>query len=206
MIPSPQAWREIVRDAEFFRLRGENADAAIVLRRGDALALAAAAFGETGAVPERDLSAIERDVLARTVAALAPSLAAVCGGSGERGALERVATIAGFVTYFELVVEGPVGARIGIALSRDPAPERSGRLEPADLAGVVLAPRVTLSLGAVEARIAAGLSIGTVLPIPRTAGFRGSLRLAGRTLARGTCGVVDGYYALSISNGAHIST
>jgi hypothetical protein len=206
-IPSPEAWIAIARDALLFRLRGETADAAIVLRREDALALAAAAFGESSPLQTavRNLSAIERDVLERTVSALAASLVAVCGG-GDRRALERIGTIAGFVTYFELVVEGPADARIGVALSRDPVPERGRTLELEDLLDVSLVPRVELPMGVLETGAAATLSIGTILPIPRRGAFRGSLRFDGRTLARGACGVFDGRYALMTTGGGRSPT
>ncbi len=201
-IPSPHAWAAILEDAALYRLRGDRADAALVVRPGDALALAGAAFGEPperGRRPERPLSAIEADVVGRTLAALVPSLAAVCGG-GERR-LERVAAIAGFVTYFELAIETPVEARIGVALSRDPEPDRSGRFELGDLADVRLAPRVELGLGTMPAGAAAALAIGSIVPIPSTGALRGSLRVGGRTLATGTCGVLDGRYAFMTTGG-----
>jgi flagellar motor switch protein FliM len=42
------------------------------------------------------------------------------------------------------------------------------------------------------------LAPGDFVPITRAGAFRGSLRIGGRTLATGTCGVRDGRYALEI--------
>lgn len=200
-IPSPQAWAQIVSDATLFRLRAEFADAAIVLRRHDAAALAAAAFGESlsPTAEGRELSPIECEMLDRTVARLAAALAPICGAC-ERGGLERVRSIAGFVTYFELSIDAPP-ARIGIALSRDPAPERAGCLDLGDLAGVTLAPSVELALGQLSTQSAAALAVGSILPIPSKRALRGRLRVGGRTLGEGACGVIDGHYALIVKTG-----
>ena len=198
-IPSPQAWAAIARGAMLYRVRGGIADAAIVLRPADAAAIAAAAFGEAAdpSAAQRELSPIERDVLDRTVAAIAGTLNAVCGPR-EREALERLQTICGFVTYFEIALEAPIDARIGIALSRDPAPEPHGKLTLDDLAGLALAPSVVVEIAIVPARALAGLVPGATVPIARSRPLRGELRLGGRTLARGACGMRDGRYALAI--------
>jgi hypothetical protein len=202
-IPAPDAWPEIVRGALLYRVRGSLLDAAIVLRPTDALAIACAAFGEavSGSPAAREPSALERDVLERAVAAIAGSLSAVCG-AGERGQVERVGTIGGFVTYFELAIERPFQARVGIALSRDPSPEPHGALTLDELGAVRLEPRVTLELAGVEAAAVARLAPGAIVPITRSSAFRGSLRLGGRTLARGTCGVKGGRYAFAVDSSA----
>jgi hypothetical protein len=198
-IPSPQAWSAIARGAMLYRYRGSVADAAIVLRSADAIAIAGAAFGEefAPAAPERDLSPLERDVLERMVGAIAGALAAVCGAR-EREPLERAQTIGGFVTYFEILLDAPIDARIGIALSRDPAPEPHGRLALEDLSDVALAPSVSIELAGVEAGVLARLTPGAVVRCASTGAFRGTLRLGERMLAHGACGVRNGRYALSI--------
>lgn len=200
VIPSPYAWSEIARGAVIYRLRGSVADAALILRPADATALAAAVFGEraTTRSSPRSLSPIERDVLERTIGALAGTLAAVCGTS-DRDALERVSTIGGFVTFFEIAVEQAVDARIGIALSRDPAPEPHGKLDLDDLSGVRIAPSVFVDLAATRAAALASISVGSFLPFPGD-GFRGRLGYGGQTLARGTCGARGGNYALVVEN------
>jgi hypothetical protein len=203
VIPSPEAWSAIARGATMYRFRGSVADAAIVVRASDAAALAAAAFGErpAPAPTDRQLSPIERDVLDRTIAALAGTLNVVCGAR-ERDSVDRVATIGGFVTYFELVLEQSIEARLGIALSRDPESEPRGHLGNDDLADIPLVPAVHVDLVSIDAGALANLSIGTFLPVSRASGFRGHLQIAGQTLARGVCGVLGGRYALAVEASA----
>jgi flagellar motor switch/type III secretory pathway protein FliN len=128
---------------------------------------------------------------------MAGTLHAVCG-TRERETLERVATIRGFVTYFEIAIEAPTQARIGIALSRDPAPEPHGTLTVDDLADLALVPNVAVEVARIPAGALGELVPGAVVPMAASAGLRGELRLGGRVLARGTCGIRDGRYALSI--------
>jgi hypothetical protein len=117
VIPEPGAWSRIVEKARLYRVNGNVADAAIVLREADAIALIAALFGESHlpALTARELSPIENDVLDRLVNAIAANLSAVCGAR-EGHFVERVGRVAEFVTFFELLLEEPVAARIGIAL------------------------------------------------------------------------------------------
>lgn len=200
VIPSPPAWAAIACGAALYRTRGSVADAAIVFRPPDAAAIAAAVFGERAGElmpPQRPLSPIEREVLDRTASAIAGTLNAVCG-SRERESLERVATISGYVSYFEIVVEQAVDARIGIALSSEPAPEPHGALDVADLAAVALSPAVRIDLESADAAALANLTKGALLHLPRD--FRGRLTLAGRTLARGVCGMRAGRMAFAVES------
>lgn len=197
-IPAPSAWPAIAKDAVLYRVRGSIADAAIVLRSADALSLVAALFGEGSPVHrERGLSPIERDVLDRTVNAIAAHLGSVCGTRDAR-CVERVANIEGYVTYFELLLEEPVAARIGIALSRDPSPEPRGCIEIGHLAAVSLNARATLDLGRIPSGAIAGLRPGSVLPLRAYDLQRCSLSAHGRRLAGGACGVRNGRYAFSV--------
>ncbi len=198
LIPAPQAWRAILCNARLYRVRGEVADAAIVLRACDAGALASALFGESPAAPvERGLSPIECDVLDRLVAGIATNFSAVCGTRDGR-AIERAAAIDGFVTYFELSVEEPVRARIGIALSRDPSPETRGCLEAAHLSAVELPVRATLDLGTTQAEAITRLTVGATMPIDPTAFQRGELTAHGRRIARGSGGARNGRFAFFV--------
>jgi hypothetical protein len=200
LIPAPQAWPAIVAGALLYRVRGSVVDAAIVLRPGDAVALATAAFGEPhsgAACAGRALSPIEREIVDRTARAIAGSLAAVCG-TRERTLVERVGSIDGFVTYFELLLEEPVAACIGIALSRDPSPEPHARLRIEDLAEIELRPVASIELGSIEAGAVARLAPGAFVPIAPSILFRASLKTSGRMLAGGSCGVRNGRYAVAI--------
>ncbi len=85
-IPSPSAWLVILKEAALYRVRGKIADAVVVLRPPDALAMAAALFGERlASAAARELSPIERDLLDRTVNAVAVHLGSVCGAREGRG-------------------------------------------------------------------------------------------------------------------------
>jgi hypothetical protein len=197
-IPTPDAWSVILQSARLYRLRGSVADAAVVLRASDAIALAAALFGETHSdTAARALSPIECDVLDRMVNAIAANLGAVCG-KREGICVERVAAVAGFVTYFELLVEEPVTARIGIALSRDPTPEPGASLDLGHLAGIRLEANASLDLGMVEAAIVSRVAVGTILPIAVAPLGRCTLTTYRHRLARGSCGVRNGQLAFSV--------
>jgi hypothetical protein len=195
-IPSPRAWDAISAGASIYRVRGSLSDAAIVLRPGDALALAGAALGEFPPDRRRAPSPIERDLLERCVSALAGSLAAVCGRTD--AGFERIESLGGFTTYFELTIDGPFEARIGIALSRDQEPEPRGQLCIDDLGDAQVDARAVIELGRLDAGAVARLALGAMLPITGTSMAHGSLRLGGRQLARGNCGVRGGRYAFCV--------
>ena len=198
-VPTSDAWNVIVRAALVFAVKGTVTDAAIVLRPQDALAIAAGVFGESvGHYPsERQLSAMEREVLERTVAAVAGTLGAVCGDMREPRPGDAAAT-SGFAAYFELAVEAPVQARIGIAVAREPESEPCATLVPSDLSAVPLTLSAGIEVGTLTAAAAAALAVGDVVPIIPPRALRGILRAGGRRLAAGVCGVLNGRYALEI--------
>ncbi len=198
-IPAPTAWPAILRRARLYRVRGNVADAAVVLRAPDATALAAALFGESDAAPagERALSPFECDILDRMVNAIAANLTAVCGPRDGRP-VEVVAALDGFITYFELLIEEPIAARVGIALSRDPPPEARGGLDLGHLAGVKLTAHVSLDLGNMEAAAVVRLVVGTYVQVDPAELHRCSLTAHGREIAHGRCGVRNGRYALYV--------
>ena len=199
VIPSLQAWPAIARGAALYRIAGNASEAVIVLRPPDAAALAAAVFGErsANATLQRPLSPIEGDVLDRTVASIAGTFTALCG---EGESFERVHSISGCETYFEMLVEQAVEARIGVALSQDPAPEPHGTLDVGDLGGLPFEPSVRIELAAVSAADLARLAVGAVLPLASSHGLRARLALGELTLAHGICGVHRGRYAFVVEN------
>lgn len=197
-IPDARAWEVIGRSAYVYRVRGHVADVAIILRERDAKAMAAAAFGE---MPDpydaqAPLSPLERDVLDRVAKALMSALVSLSGE--QREPVATTAPSGELVSYLELAVEQPVAARIGIALSRDLVPEAVPALTPDDLAELPVEASVAFDLEDLTANRLAGLVPGDLVPITRPSALRGSLRIAGRTLAVGTCGVRDGRYAFEI--------
>jgi hypothetical protein len=201
VIPDPCAWEAVVRNAMLYRVRGSVADAVVVVRAGDAGALASAVFNEppNRSVSPRELSPIECDVLDRIANAIAANVVAVCGAR-EAHPVERIAAIGEFVTFFELLVERPVEARVGIALSRDPSPEPRGGLELAHIADLQIHVVASLDLGHAWAATVAGLAMDAILPIDSNELRRCSLAASGRRLARGTCGVRNGRFAIAATS------
>ncbi|HEY3676121.1 MAG TPA: hypothetical protein VGK84_09035, partial [Candidatus Tumulicola sp.] len=194
-VPRFEGWTAIARDAMIYRLRGSISDAAIVLRSGDAAAVAAAAFGERSApsADARALSPLERDVVDRVAAAIARTLVPVCGAC-ERESLDRIASIAGYRTYFEIAVSAPIDARIGIALSIDPPPQPAGGITMDGLGDVALGLDALLDVACLPMHAIAALRYGNVVSV-RPPG-RTRLTISGRTLCAGTTGVRDGRYAV----------
>jgi hypothetical protein len=200
-IPAAQAWKTILRGATLYRVRGAAADAAIVLRPADAAAFASAAFGETnaGSLPQRKLSPLERAALDRMAGVLAGTLAAVCGERDPHGPqVEPIDRLERAVTYFELSLEQPIQARIGVALSQDPAPEAIGTIGRDEVGDLPVRAVGVLELGPITAQCLSTLVPGRILPILRSSECRGHLRIGGRLLARGSCGVTGDRYALQI--------
>ena len=200
-IPTQPAWQTILRDAMLYRIRGNLSDAIIILRPRDAATLAAAAFGETGAELEKNrvLSPLECEAIDRAVHAIAGTLTIVCGDRERDGVhVERIQTLECAVTYFEMALDRPVRARIGIALYRDPAPAAQSGVRPEQIGDLALEASVVIDLGRLEAAAVARLVPGQILPIPSTDACRGVLRISNRLLARGVCGTIVGRYALEI--------
>ena len=199
VIPGESAWVHILHDATVYRVAGAVADAAIVLRCNDAFALIGALFGEpVHAQTRRELSPIENDVLDHTARAMASHLGALCGAR-DTNAVERMQSLGRFSTYFEILIESPLTARIGIALARDPQFPPQLRLEIAHLAAVALRVRATMRLGALRAGEAAALRSGAYVSLSADSMQRCTLYAGGRLLMRGSCGVRNGHYAVTIA-------
>jgi len=196
VIPAPAAWRAIARDARIFRVRAAGAEAAVIVRAADASALTAAAFGEREGHAAA-LSAIERTVLARTVQAIALQFGPICGPVAEAPVHEAELELDEFATFFEMQIERPIGARVGVALRRDPVPESHPGVGFDDVSDLPLELCVRVEVGRLPASDVAALEPGSVLPVPAGA-LRGALLLAGRTLATGECGVYGLHFALAI--------
>lgn len=195
VIPAPDAWSAIAREALCFRARGTVADAALVLTPVDAVTFATAAFGESEGAP-RALSSIERTVLDRALRGLAPALAPACG---QISGLEFLSELAGYTTYFELLVSRPAAFRIGVALSREPASATGATLRPHDLLDVEVDLTASLAAAPMPAFRVASLQVGEIVPMTQERGLTGTLTLAGTVVARGESGVRSGRYALAVN-------
>lgn len=202
LVPDASGWSAVACDARVYRVEGSSCDAAIVIRPSDALALSAGAFGEYRP-RDGDVSPLESRALDRVVEALALALGSVCGRVGrvflQAAGLER------FATYFEVQIERPFSARLGVALASDPAPARPGETVPADaLLGVEVELAVRTPGVAVPARALASIQPGAIVPITEnTGGMTAVLSFAGRPLASGECGVRGNRLALAIGLTPH---
>lgn len=193
VIPSPDAWPAIACDAEVFGLRGQLCDAAIVLQREDALTLAAALFGESQEAA-RALSPLENELLFRTVQTLASALTPLCGLGSQRPA--RIKNLRGFVTYFELLLEAPFTARIGLAMSRDTPAVAAPEITPVMLDDVTATLSVQIACGYVGAGTLLQLRPGSCLKLETRLGDAAVLRAGSHVLGRGECGEFEEAWAL----------
>lgn len=185
VLPGAAAWEALIAHARTWCVRGAAGEAALVLRPADALALAAAAFGEEAAAP-RELSAVEAEVLARAVRALAPALAPLCGR--DAAPPEPILDIRGYATYFELLVERPAVFRLGIALAREPEARGGATLRLEDLAQVEIELSAEFARGSLCAGALLALGPGAVVPMTTRMGEPGLLKAGAAVFARGQCG------------------
>lgn len=195
-VPDARAWSAIARDALIFPVGGAHCEAAFVLRPYDALAVASGVFGESIS-DARKLSGLESGVLDRAIEALVNTLAPVCGS---RAALLRAGSsgIGEYASYFEVLLEKPISARIGVAVSRDPDNRRGDCLRPADLFDVRLPLRVELGACSVDPAGFLELRPGFQIRLQRRAGEAAILRLNGRRVAHGEAGTYRGVNALLV--------
>lgn len=196
VVPDANAWYAIADGAGLYAVRGPVADAVFVLRPADASALAAAAFGERCGEP-RALSAVERHVLERLVRALSGCAAPLCGR--EPSPPERILDISTCAAYFELVVDAPVTARLGVAVSRDPAVSGGATLRIDDLLDVEVELAAQFAAGQLAAGAFLELREGTFVPMMTRVGEPGVLHAGGTVLARGECGTLGQRSALAVS-------
>ncbi|HET9028639.1 MAG TPA: hypothetical protein VFN49_00550 [Candidatus Aquilonibacter sp.] len=197
-IPAPAAWTAIASGATIFHLGGARLDVALIFGPAAATAITAAAFGEVSSPQARTLSKLEDRVLERVARGLVPSLAGICGPDVHGARLERLDALRGYATFFELAVEQPFRARIGVALSRDQQPECVPALDLEDLGDVELELRVTTDGVLLPASGLAAIEIGAIMPITGRAGLSGVVSVAGRRIAGGECGVRGNRLAMAI--------
>lgn len=196
VLPDGAGWKCIGADAQIFGVSGESADAAFVLRRDDALALAGATFGER-VQGTRPLSAIETELLARVVSALGGTLAPICGAR-EGSRMLRMSRLDGFLTYFEIILEEPVQARIGIAISREPQPRVVPGIGVGDLKGIEVELSVEIAHGFLSAASILRLRPGDLVTFDSALGDRAFLRAEDAIIARGECGELNGRAVLTV--------
>lgn len=186
VLPAREAWSQICAGAIVFAISGESSDAALVLRAEDALALAGAALGER-IEGFRRLSPIENELIVRMARALSGTLAAVCGAP-RTAAPSTLRELTGFTTYFELIVEEPVGARIGVALSREPRPAVHPGIVPDSLNALEVELLVEAAHAYMSAAEIANVRAGQVVMFDSVLGDAAIVRAGETIVGRGECG------------------
>jgi hypothetical protein len=204
VIPDRRAWDTLLKGAVLLRARGSVGEAAIIARPDDAGTLVRATFGEipqsadsASTIERGSMSVIEREVLQRLLRRLSGTLGSICGAQAQTAVVSlRRCDEVRYSTYFEVSIERPVMASLGIALVQDPSPEPQGALALEHLSEVQLPLRVHLSGGKISAARACELKAGDVLPLDDE--MVTALWLGSKELARGSCGASDNRYAFSI--------
>ncbi len=195
-VPDDAAWSAIAEGARRYRVSGTVGEACLVLRPRDAAALASAAFHEFSS-EARSLSVLEERTLGRIAQTVAGALAPAVGVVGR--VAEDASELRGFATYFELQVELPFAACIGIALVCDPVADARPAIRPEALLDLTVELCASSQGVPVAAGTLAALEVGQVVPITQETGvFAAVLTIAGRPVARGECGVRGNRLALAI--------
>jgi flagellar motor switch/type III secretory pathway protein FliN len=171
-------------------ISGTLCELRLVFRHRDARALLAAVFDEAaGGGP---LSPVERTVLERLARELAPLCAPVCGTVRALGALDCCDPSAVPDAYFDLRIDEPFAATIGVAIYGElDEPVGEGVPPPAllDVPVIVRAEFATASLTLAQL---GRLECGSVLPMETKVGAPATLKVGDVTVAWGQCGARDG--------------
>ncbi len=195
-VPPLQAWSTLLADARMISVRGSGGDAVLVLRGCDTRAWIGATFG--GDIASSDgLSQIETRVLERLMVALAGTLAPIVGPRYTTQAIGATGNER-YAAYFELLVQAPVEAGIGVAIPCDPPPPVIGCLRAEALDAIELEVVAEVRCRDQSAGQLADLAVGDVL---RIEDMKASLKTQGTVLGHGECGVSAGRFAVSCEIG-----
>jgi flagellar motor switch/type III secretory pathway protein FliN len=191
-ITEPVAWEKhvhggLLTGARVLCARGGGADAFVALRPLDAQRLLAAAFFAQDE-SRGQASALEERLLGRVLAAAAAACAPLCGAVSSVERVSADVATRRAAAYFEVCFLPPIRAAVGVAVAdKEPAPDAEplafARVERLPVAARAVVTRSTVPLGALaRLRPGAVLAVGTLDDL-------GVLRVAGRDVAFGACGV-----------------
>ena len=193
------AWPVLAADAFLFLTRGRQTDVVLVLPQADARRLVLHAFGEGDTLPEGACTALEVHALERIAARCAATFDPLC--AERAGASRPVAAreVPQCAAYFDVRVQAPVPLTLGIGIVRDlPDPGASGALAPGALDDVPLRARAVMGAGTIGGAALGALRPGDVVALDAALDAPARLVLAGRTIARGTCGTAGGRSAFLV--------
>ncbi|MHB8463160.1 MAG: FliM/FliN family flagellar motor switch protein [Vulcanimicrobiaceae bacterium] len=197
-VPPLQAWPTLLADARMLSVHGSSGDAVLIVRGSDARAWIGATFG--GDIASADgLSPLETRVLDRLMVALAGTLAPIVG---PRYTTQMICAAGNeqYAAYFELLLQAPLEAGIGVAIPRDPPPPVVGCLQAWALDSVELEVVAELRCREQSAGQLAGLAVGDVLRIDD---MTASLKTQGTVLGHGECGISAGRFAVNCTSGSN---
>jgi hypothetical protein len=188
----------IFANGYLYSSRGSSCDVYVIFRPHDARRIAAGVFGEECSSDGRLLSSLEERALARIAREVVALCVPFCGGVSDLSRIDPEAERPRCVTYFELRIGAPLGAVIGIGLSKDPGAAFGGTLERATLADVKLDVRARFADARCDAKEVARWSVGTVVRLDTKIGAPTTLRVGGCVVASGDCGIRADNHAVAI--------
>lgn len=188
--------------AHVFLAHARRSDLLVVFRERDARRLTACAFREDLAkIGDRELSALEEQVLERLGRDLASLCAPLCGEVTSYGSADGPVELYECATYFELRIGSPLDAVIGLGLAKDPAPPSEVKVAPAALRPVPIEVVARVARTRMSARSLAALRCGSVVPFETALEEPATLLAGGVAVAKGTCGVRRDRLAFSVTAG-----
>jgi hypothetical protein len=188
-------------DGTYYAATGALCDAYVVFRERDGHRLAASAFGEEDGSGSGPFSTLEERALAR----IAAEIAALCVPfTGDIAALRCHSAASSpppvCVTYFELRIDHPVDAAIGIGLSKDPGLAFGAVVDRSMLADVKLPVRAEFAEARLDARDIARWTVGATVRLETKIGAPATLRVGDVIVAVGECGVRDRAHAVAVTS------
>ncbi len=196
-VPSMQAWPALLADALLLWVRGSHGEAVLILRGRDARSWIGATFGGDIAVSDA-VSPLETRVLERLLVMLADTLAPIVGPRYTTHMLQATGNER-YAAYFELLVQAPMEAAIGVAIPRDPLPPVVGCLQASALDAVELEVVAELRCRDRSAGELSSLAVGDVLGIQD---LTASVKTQGTVLGHGECGISAGRFAVNCMFGS----
>jgi flagellar motor switch/type III secretory pathway protein FliN len=182
----------LVAGAHCFLTRGRLSDVLLFIGEEDARRLVATAFDERAV--DRALSALERATLARLVHELAVLFDPLCAERYAPPLAVGPEAAAGCVNYVDMRIGPPIGATLGVGMTREPIAVVSGgpTISAQLLDDVFCEARAEIATGTMTAAGLASLAPGTIVRMDTKVGANATLKVGGHSVARGRGGVVMG--------------
>lgn len=193
------AWRALTRDALLFATPGAATDVVFVLPLRDARRLVAAAFGEAEAGERAGWSALEAGAAERIVARCANACDVLCAERRGPTRSTESAQIPRAVAAFDVRVTAPLTFTLAVGILRAlPEAPPGPPLGAAVLDDVPLEVRAVLGHGTLALPQLLALRAGDVVRLATKVADAGELKVGGKRIALGTCGLRSGRAAFEV--------